>query len=199
MAEMLPLPPHTYLPGSFDCPPHNPAEKISSGYKVWKFLLYLYGLGPGVFSFHRYITSIFASSRGRRMCSAIASCLKIGFQRPSLLGDSPLHPTSPLIFLRHLCIFLLIIASPRRSALMAPIPESNDHVTQHSYHCFTILHLFSSFYYLSSFYDFNSDFLVYRHAFHLSRVLSFSFRIPCQISTKSSAVALTSEKDLPED
>lgn len=38
-----------YLPGSFDRPPHNPAEKISSGYKAWEFLLYLYGLGPGVF------------------------------------------------------------------------------------------------------------------------------------------------------
>jgi hypothetical protein len=38
-----------YLPGSFNHPPHNPAEKISSGYKAWEFLLYLYGLGPGVF------------------------------------------------------------------------------------------------------------------------------------------------------
>ena len=38
-----------YLPGSFDRPPRNPAEKISSGYKAWEFLLYLYGLGPGVF------------------------------------------------------------------------------------------------------------------------------------------------------
>jgi len=27
------------------------------------------------------------------------------------------------------CIFLLIVASPRRSALTAPIPESDDHVT----------------------------------------------------------------------
>jgi len=42
---------------------------------------------------------------------------------------APHHPTSPLIFLRHLCIFLLIVASPRRSALAAPIPESDDHVT----------------------------------------------------------------------
>lgn len=38
-----------HLPGSFDRPPRNPAEKISSGYKAWEFLLYLYGLGPGVF------------------------------------------------------------------------------------------------------------------------------------------------------
>jgi len=35
-----------YLPGSFDRPPRNPAEKISSGYKAWEFLTYLYGLGP---------------------------------------------------------------------------------------------------------------------------------------------------------
>ncbi|THH32143.1 hypothetical protein EUX98_g2045 [Antrodiella citrinella] len=38
-----------YLPGSFDRPPRNPAEKINSGYKAWEFLLYLFVLGPAVF------------------------------------------------------------------------------------------------------------------------------------------------------
>lgn len=38
-----------YLPGSFDRPPRNPAEKISSGYKAWEFLLYVFALGPAVF------------------------------------------------------------------------------------------------------------------------------------------------------
>ncbi|KAH7905890.1 hypothetical protein BJ138DRAFT_1072332, partial [Hygrophoropsis aurantiaca] len=38
-----------YLPGSFDRPPRNPAEKISSGYKAWEFLLYMFSLGPGLF------------------------------------------------------------------------------------------------------------------------------------------------------
>ncbi|KIM38896.1 hypothetical protein M413DRAFT_75620 [Hebeloma cylindrosporum] len=38
-----------YFPGSFDRPPRNPAEKISSGYKAWEFLLYFYGLGPCLF------------------------------------------------------------------------------------------------------------------------------------------------------
>ncbi|KZS87307.1 hypothetical protein SISNIDRAFT_419766 [Sistotremastrum niveocremeum HHB9708] len=38
-----------YLPGSFDRPPRNPAEKVNSGYKAWEFLNYLVGLGPGVF------------------------------------------------------------------------------------------------------------------------------------------------------
>ncbi|KIM73012.1 hypothetical protein PILCRDRAFT_81467 [Piloderma croceum F 1598] len=38
-----------YLPGSFDRPPRNPAEKISSGYKAWEYLLYIFALGPGVF------------------------------------------------------------------------------------------------------------------------------------------------------
>ncbi|KAI0276983.1 hypothetical protein BC826DRAFT_928107, partial [Russula brevipes] len=37
-----------YLPGSFDRPPRNPAEKINSGYKAWEFLLYIFGLGPGL-------------------------------------------------------------------------------------------------------------------------------------------------------
>jgi hypothetical protein len=38
-----------YLPGSFDRPPRNPAEKINSGYKAWEFLMYIFGLGPGLF------------------------------------------------------------------------------------------------------------------------------------------------------
>ena len=38
-----------YIPGSFDRAPRNPAEKISSGYKAWEFLLYFYGLGPAFF------------------------------------------------------------------------------------------------------------------------------------------------------
>ncbi|KAG6835383.1 hypothetical protein H0H93_001990 [Arthromyces matolae] len=38
-----------YLPGSFDRPPRNPAEKINSGYKAWEFLLYIFALGPGLF------------------------------------------------------------------------------------------------------------------------------------------------------
>ena len=38
-----------YLPDSFDRPPRNPAEKISSGYKAWEFLTYVYGLGLGLF------------------------------------------------------------------------------------------------------------------------------------------------------
>ena len=37
-----------YLPGSFDRPPRDPAKKISSGYKAWEFLLYVYGLLPGL-------------------------------------------------------------------------------------------------------------------------------------------------------
>ena len=37
---------HLYLPRSFDCPPQNPAEKISSGYKAWEFLIYVFGYCP---------------------------------------------------------------------------------------------------------------------------------------------------------
>ncbi|KAG6876752.1 hypothetical protein C0992_011882 [Termitomyces sp. T32_za158] len=37
-----------YLPGSFDRPPRNPAEKINSGYKAWEYLLYIFGLAPGL-------------------------------------------------------------------------------------------------------------------------------------------------------
>jgi len=37
-----------FLPSSFEQPPRNIAEKLTSGYKAWEFLLYLYGLGPGL-------------------------------------------------------------------------------------------------------------------------------------------------------
>ena len=37
-----------YLSSSFNRPLCNIAEKLTSGYKAWEFLLYLYGLGPGL-------------------------------------------------------------------------------------------------------------------------------------------------------
>jgi hypothetical protein len=37
-----------HLPSSFDRPPCNIVEKLTSGYIAWEFLLYLYGLGPGL-------------------------------------------------------------------------------------------------------------------------------------------------------
>ena len=37
------------IPSSFGRPPRNPALKLSSGYKAWELLLYIYGLGPGIF------------------------------------------------------------------------------------------------------------------------------------------------------
>jgi hypothetical protein len=38
-----------YFPSSFHCPPRNPAEKISSGYKATEYFLYVFGLGPALF------------------------------------------------------------------------------------------------------------------------------------------------------
>ena len=35
-----------FIPSSFGRAPHNPAEKINSGYKAWEFQLYIYGLRP---------------------------------------------------------------------------------------------------------------------------------------------------------
>ena len=37
-----------YVPSSFNHPPCNIAEKLTSGYKAWEFLMYFYGLGPGL-------------------------------------------------------------------------------------------------------------------------------------------------------
>lgn len=38
----------SYLPGSFDKAPRNPAEKVSSNYKAQEYLTYIYGLCPGL-------------------------------------------------------------------------------------------------------------------------------------------------------
>ena len=60
-----------------DRPPRNPAKKISSGYKAWEYLLYIYGLGPALFynvlpekywsisasSYSRFASSISEESR----------------------------------------------------------------------------------------------------------------------------------------
>ncbi|KAK1234541.1 hypothetical protein PQX77_002255, partial [Marasmius sp. AFHP31] len=37
-----------FLPISFGRAPRDPAEKINSGYKVWEFSIWLYGLGPAL-------------------------------------------------------------------------------------------------------------------------------------------------------
>ncbi|KIL62030.1 hypothetical protein M378DRAFT_81837 [Amanita muscaria Koide BX008] len=38
-----------YLPTSFNRTPRNPAQKLTSGYKAWEFMLYIWVLGPAVF------------------------------------------------------------------------------------------------------------------------------------------------------
>ncbi|KAM5540304.1 hypothetical protein V8D89_006123, partial [Ganoderma adspersum] len=57
-----------YLPGSFDRPPQNPAEKISSGYKAWEFLVYIFGLGPCL----RYATPL-PQKYFRNFCKLVRS------------------------------------------------------------------------------------------------------------------------------
>ncbi|CDO72543.1 hypothetical protein BN946_scf184983.g26 [Trametes cinnabarina] len=63
-----------YLPGSFDRPPRNPAEKISSGYKAWEFLLYVYGLLPGL------LRAVQAPLYYRHFCKLVAA-VRIILQR----------------------------------------------------------------------------------------------------------------------
>ncbi|KDQ52675.1 hypothetical protein JAAARDRAFT_198028 [Jaapia argillacea MUCL 33604] len=55
----------SYWPGSFGNPPRNPAEKISSGYKAWEFLLYVYGLGPAL------LRSILPEKYWRHYCKLV--------------------------------------------------------------------------------------------------------------------------------
>ena len=63
-----------YLPGSFDCPPRNPAEKINSGYKAWEYLMYIYGLGPGLFY------NVLPKPYWRNMCRLVRG-IRIAHQR----------------------------------------------------------------------------------------------------------------------
>jgi len=54
---------------------------------------------------------------------------RLGFERCEVLGDALLRPMFPLIILCHLCTSLLIVTSSRQSALVAPVAESNRHMT----------------------------------------------------------------------
>ncbi|KAJ7207714.1 hypothetical protein B0H12DRAFT_1034444, partial [Mycena haematopus] len=54
-----------YLPGSFDRPPRNPAEKISSGYKAWEFILYVIGLAPAL------LHGILPDTEWRHFCKGV--------------------------------------------------------------------------------------------------------------------------------
>ncbi|KAJ7334932.1 hypothetical protein DFH08DRAFT_632607, partial [Mycena albidolilacea] len=54
-----------YLPGSFDRPPRNPAEKLTSGYKAWEFLLYIVGLAPAL------LHGILPDAEWRHLCKGI--------------------------------------------------------------------------------------------------------------------------------
>ena len=38
----------SFIPSCFGCTPQNPAEKINSSYKAWKFQIYLLGLGSAL-------------------------------------------------------------------------------------------------------------------------------------------------------
>jgi len=55
-----------FLPSSFERPPRNIIEKLTSGYKAWEFLLYLYSiawnLGFCMAFFPRFTTQIIANS-----------------------------------------------------------------------------------------------------------------------------------------
>ncbi|KAF9017470.1 hypothetical protein BDZ89DRAFT_937108, partial [Hymenopellis radicata] len=76
-----------YLPGSFDRPPRNPAEKINSGYKAWEYLLYLFALGPALFykvlpddiwqSFCKLVAGIRIIYQKRILASQLALCHKL--------------------------------------------------------------------------------------------------------------------------
>lgn len=65
-----------FLPGSFDRPPRNPAEKISSGYKCWEFLNWFYGMAPA------FLYGVLPEQFWKHYCKLVAG-VRIVFQRRS--------------------------------------------------------------------------------------------------------------------
>ncbi len=80
-----------YLPGSFDRPPRNPAEKIRSGYKAWEFLLYVYGLLPGL------LRGILPEKYYRHFCYLVAG-VRIVLQTRLPLQQLPLAHRSFVLY-----------------------------------------------------------------------------------------------------
>ncbi|KAJ7246889.1 hypothetical protein B0H12DRAFT_1203245 [Mycena haematopus] len=66
-----------YLPGCFDRPPRNPAEKINSGYKAQEFMTYLYVLCPAL------LRDILPEKYWKHFCKFVAG-LRIVWQRKIL-------------------------------------------------------------------------------------------------------------------
>ncbi|KAI0054504.1 hypothetical protein BV25DRAFT_1873322 [Artomyces pyxidatus] len=81
-----------YLPGSFDRPPRNPVEKISSGYKAWEYLLYIYGFGPAL------LHGILPDKYWRSYCKLVSGARVIQQHRIFRNQLVPAH--------RHLCDFV---------------------------------------------------------------------------------------------
>ncbi|KAI0682956.1 hypothetical protein C8T65DRAFT_595700 [Cerioporus squamosus] len=71
-----------YLPGSFDRIPRDPAQKISSGYKAWEFLLYVYGLLPGL------LRGVLGERYYRHFCLLVAA-VRILLQHRQHLSQLP--------------------------------------------------------------------------------------------------------------
>ncbi|CDO71523.1 hypothetical protein BN946_scf184910.g22 [Trametes cinnabarina] len=60
-----------FLPGSFDRPPRNIAEKISSGYKAWEFLTYFYNLSPA------YLRHLLPKRYWQQHCKTVSGFLTV--------------------------------------------------------------------------------------------------------------------------
>ena len=58
---------HPYLLGSFDCPPWNPAENISCGYKAWEFLIYVFRYCPAL------LYNVFPPRYSQNFCKLVSA------------------------------------------------------------------------------------------------------------------------------
>ncbi|TFK80944.1 hypothetical protein K466DRAFT_503001 [Polyporus arcularius HHB13444] len=74
-----------YLPGSFDCPPRDPSQKINSGYKAWEFLVYIYALLPGLLRRHKHLLNLGPGRNFyKHLCKLIYGVRLILQYRPSI-------------------------------------------------------------------------------------------------------------------
>jgi hypothetical protein len=77
-----------YLPSSFDRPPRNIAEKLTSRYKAWEFILYLYGLCPGLL--YGFLLDVYYSN----FCKLVVGIRLLNQHRITVANVCEAHQTS---------------------------------------------------------------------------------------------------------
>ncbi|OJT06314.1 hypothetical protein TRAPUB_2832 [Trametes pubescens] len=114
-----------YLPSSFERPPRNPAEKISSGYKAWEWLTYTYGILPAL------LRLILASPYYRNFCKLVVA-VRIILQRKLRVSQLTV---AHRLFLEHAHDFEMLYVQrlPERLHFVRPSIHATTHEVPEAY------------------------------------------------------------------